>query len=92
MPTPEEIGHCDKVYLDEIGDTEVVIFHQGKPFDTLYLITQRLTSLYFVDNDRSQVSTIIIRGSSDNLMDDIERAIDDAVNNVKALTKVSIWI
>jgi len=67
VPTPEEIGHCDKVYLDEIGETEVVIFQQ--------------------ENDRSQISTIVIRGSSDNLMDDIERAIDDAVNNVKALTK-----
>jgi T-complex protein 1 subunit theta len=67
VPNQQEIGHCDKVYLDEIGETEVVVFHQ--------------------DNDRSQVSTIVIRGSSDNLMDDIERAIDDAVNNVKALTK-----
>jgi len=66
-PTPEEIGHCDKVFLDEIGETEVVIFQQ--------------------DSNRSQISTIVIRGSSDNLMDDIERAIDDAVNNVKALAK-----
>jgi len=67
VPTPEEVGHCAKVYLDEIGDTDVVIFEQ--------------------EGDHSQVATIIVRGSSDNLMDDIERAIDDAVNNVKALTK-----
>merc|ERR1711976_247093 len=35
----------------------------------------------------SQVATIIIRGSTDNIMDDIERVVDDCVNNVKDLTK-----
>jgi len=67
VPTPEEIGHCDRVFLDEVGETETVVFQQN--------------------NDHSQIATIVIRGSSDNLMDDIERAIDDAVNNVKALVK-----
>lgn len=33
------------------------------------------------------MSTIIIRGSTDNIMDDIERAIDDGVNTVKMLTR-----
>ena len=33
------------------------------------------------------MSTIIIRGSTDNIMDDIERAIDDGVNSVKVLTR-----
>ena len=33
------------------------------------------------------MSTIIIRGSTDNVMDDIERAIDDGVNTVKVLTR-----
>ncbi|XP_015792467.1 T-complex protein 1 subunit theta [Tetranychus urticae] len=35
----------------------------------------------------SKISTIVVRGSSDNVMDDIERAIDDGVNTFKALTK-----
>lgn len=26
LPTPEEIGLCDKVFLDEIGETPVTIF------------------------------------------------------------------
>lgn len=34
------------------------------------------------------MATIIIRGSTDNIMDDIERAIDDGVNTFKALSKV----
>ena len=28
-PTGDEAGHCDKVYVDEIGDTSVIIFRQG---------------------------------------------------------------
>ncbi|XP_003705377.1 chaperonin containing TCP1 subunit 8 [Megachile rotundata] len=35
----------------------------------------------------SRVSTIIIRGSTENYMDDIERAIDDGVNTFKGITK-----
>lgn len=66
-PTTEEIGHCDSVYTDEIGDTSVVIFKQN--------------------SEETKISTVVIRGSSDNVMDDIERAIDDGVNAYKALTK-----
>lgn len=29
-PTPEEMGHCDNVYLTEVGDTQVVVFKHGK--------------------------------------------------------------
>lgn len=35
----------------------------------------------------SAVSTLVVRGSTDNIMDDIERAIDDGVNVYKALCK-----
>lgn len=66
-PTPEEMGYCDRVYVDEVGDTPVVIFKQ--------------------ETKESRISTIVIRGSTDNLMDDIERAIDDGVNNFKGMTK-----
>jgi T-complex protein 1 subunit theta len=31
----------------------------------------------------------VIRGASENIMDDVERAIDDGVNTFKALTKDS---
>lgn len=29
-PTPDELGHCDSVYLTEVGDTQVVVFKHGK--------------------------------------------------------------
>jgi len=66
-PKSEEIGLCDHVFVDEIGDTAVVIFKQ--------------------DSATSRIATIVIRGSTDNVMDDVERAIDDGVNTFKALTK-----
>jgi len=56
-------------------------------------------SVIFVDQTRSfikaesggeisAISTIVIRGATDNYMDDIERAVDDGVNTFKGLTKV----
>lgn len=38
-------------------------------------------------SESGKVATIIVRGSSQSLLDDVERAIDDAVNTYKALTK-----
>jgi len=35
----------------------------------------------------SAVSTLVVRGSTDNIMDDVERAIDDGVNVYKSLCK-----
>lgn len=66
-PTPEEAGHCDHVYVDEVGDTPVIVFRQ--------------------DKEESAITTIMIRGSTDNIMDDMERAINDGVNTFKALTR-----
>ena len=48
--------------------------------------------LYITDAEESAISTIVIRGSTDNVMDDIERAIDDGVNTFKALTKVQRYM
>ncbi|XP_055965232.1 T-complex protein 1 subunit theta isoform X1 [Sorex fumeus] len=66
-PVLEEMGHCDNVYLSEVGDTQVVVFKHEK--------------------EDGAISTIVLRGSTDNLMDDIERAVDDGVNTFKILTR-----
>jgi len=66
-PSPEDMGYCDNVYIDEVGDVPVIAFRQ--------------------DKDEGAISAIVVRGSTDNIMDDIERAIDDGVNNFKALTR-----
>ncbi|CAF0737522.1 unnamed protein product [Didymodactylos carnosus] len=68
--THEEMGYCDSIYLDEIGDTSVIVFKHKK----------------------SSISTIILRGSTEQVLDDCERALDDAINNFKALTKEQILL
>ncbi|KAF0989276.1 hypothetical protein HZS_6087, partial [Henneguya salminicola] len=66
IPNPEQMGHCDNVYVKEIGDTNVVVFEQ--------------------EREDSGFATIIIRGSSENVLDDIDRAVDDGVNCYKSLS------
>ncbi|KAA8491814.1 T-complex protein 1 subunit theta [Porphyridium purpureum] len=66
-PSPEEIGACDSVGVEEIGSTKCTIFRQ--------------------DSSSSRIATIIVRASTENLLDDVERAIDDAVNVYKNLTR-----
>ncbi|XP_078001436.1 T-complex protein 1 subunit theta-like [Glandiceps talaboti] len=39
------------------------------------------------EKEDSAISTVVIRGSTDNIMDDIERAVDDGVNTFKVLSK-----
>lgn len=66
-PSAEEMGYCDAVAVEEMGDTAIVSFR--------------------MDCADGRIATILIRGSTDNYMDDIERAIDDGVNNFKSLTR-----
>jgi len=39
------------------------------------------------ESEGSRVATIVVRGSTANIMDDVERAIDDGVSVVKSMTK-----
>lgn len=66
-PTSEELGYCDSVSVEELGDTPLIVFK--------------------VEGTESRISTIVVRGATDNYMDDIERAIDDGVNTFKCLTR-----
>uniref|UniRef100_A0A6M2DG42 T-complex protein 1 subunit theta n=1 Tax=Xenopsylla cheopis TaxID=163159 RepID=A0A6M2DG42_XENCH len=48
--------------------------------DTLVVVFKLL-------GQESRISTIVVRGPTDNFMDDIERAIDDGVNTFKGITR-----
>merc|ERR1711988_1135083 len=50
-------------------------------------IGSTMCTLFDHENEGSRVATIVIRGSTPNLMDDIERAIDDGVNVIKTMTQ-----
>ncbi|KAL1457199.1 hypothetical protein WDU94_001856 [Cyamophila willieti] len=43
--------------------------------------------LFKLDGSESRIATVVLRGSTENYMDDIERAVDDGVNVFKGITK-----
>merc|ERR1719471_2462236 len=43
--------------------------------------------IFKMEAAESRISTIVIRGATENFMDDIERAIDDGVNTYKGLCR-----
>merc|ERR1712070_192071 len=49
-------------------------------------------TIFRQDTEDSGISTIIVRASTQNLVDDIERAIDDGVNVYKAMVKDSRFV
>lgn len=40
----------------------------------------------------NSISTVVIRGSTDSILDDLERAVDDGVNTYKVLFKIYLGI
>ncbi|KAM0795876.1 T-complex protein 1 theta subunit [Usnea florida] len=63
---------------DEMGKVDVV--------ETLEIGGDRVT-VFRQENDATRTATLVIRGATQNHLDDIERAIDDGVNVVKAITR-----
>lgn len=63
---------------DEMGKIDTV--------ETLEIGGDRVT-VFRQENEQTRTATLVIRGATQNHLDDIERAIDDGVNVVKAITK-----
>ncbi|CAG8449744.1 1909_t:CDS:2 [Diversispora eburnea] len=63
---------------EEMGHCDIV--------ETVEIGGDRVT-VFKQENEISKTSTIIIRGATQNHLDDIERALDDGVNIVKAVIK-----
>jgi len=61
---------------DEVGFADIV--------DCQEIAGQKVTRF---QRSESRISTILIRGSTDNFMDDVERAIESGINTYKALTR-----
>ncbi|KAL1954999.1 hypothetical protein VTO42DRAFT_352 [Malbranchea cinnamomea] len=65
---------------DEMGTVDVV--------ETIEIGGDRVTVFRQEDaGTTTRTSTIVLRGATQNYLDDVERAIDDGVNAVKAITK-----
>jgi len=65
---------------DEMGSVDVV--------ETLEIGGDRVT-VFRQENEATRTATLVIRGATQNHLDDIERAVDDGVNVVKAITRDS---
>lgn len=63
---------------DEMGSIDVV--------ETLEIGGDRVT-VFRQEDDVTRTATLVLRGATQNHLDDIERAVDDGVNVVKAITK-----
>jgi len=50
-------------------------------------IGDKPVTVFRQEREESAVVTIVVRGSTQNILDDMERSIDDAVNTFKALTR-----
>ncbi|KAF7723115.1 T-complex protein 1 subunit theta [Apophysomyces ossiformis] len=64
---------------EEMGYCDVV--------ETVEIGSDRVTVFRQEAEGQSRTTTIVIRGATQNHMDDIERAVDDGVNVIKALTR-----
>ena len=72
----EEMGYCDVVECVEIGGDRVTVFRQ----DTAVGSEEQ-----HVTHGKTRVASIVLRGSTLNFLEDVERAIDDGVNVIKSL-------
>lgn len=63
---------------DEMGKVDMV--------ETLEIGGDRVT-VFRQENEQTRTATLVIRGATQNHLDDVERAIDDGVNVVKAITR-----
>jgi len=70
-PTPEEAGYVDICETTEIGGDRVTVLRQETDGAGV----------------KTRTSTIVLRGATQNHLDDLERAVDDGVASLKALLK-----
>lgn len=79
-PTPEEAGFVDVFETTEIGGDRVTVVRQLVEDDEDYDASEAA-------GEKTRTATVVLRGATINRLDDLERAIDDGVNVIKALLK-----
>ena len=63
---------------DEMGSVDIV--------ETLEIGGDRVT-VFRQENEQTRTATLVLRGATQNHLDDVERAVDDGVNVFKAITR-----
>lgn len=80
-PSPEEMGWVDVLETKEIGGDRVTVLRQE------HHAHGSESEKGAAGGEKTKMATIILRGATQNLLDDLERAVDDGVNVLKALLK-----
>ncbi|KAI0629642.1 T-complex protein 1 [Trametes polyzona] len=80
-PTAEEAGFVDVFESIEIGGDRVTVLRQVIDGDPDYDPSAP------GGGEKTRTATIVLRGATQNRLDDLERAVDDGVNVIKALLK-----
>lgn len=65
--------------LDEIGKCDVVNVEE---------IGSTKCIIFKQEQEGSRVATIVVRGSTTNVQEDVERCVDDAVHNYRGMSRV----
>jgi T-complex protein 1 subunit theta len=63
---------------DELGYADEVHFKE---------ISSQKCTVFVREQDECRMATIVLRGSTTSLLDDVERAIDDGCNTIKTLCR-----
>lgn len=78
-PTPDEMGYCDQVKVEEIGGRRVTVFRQNAEASGAGDSSR-------THND-CRLSTILLRASTSNVLADLERAVDDGIHAARMVCK-----
>ncbi|KAI0644997.1 T-complex protein 1 [Trametes meyenii] len=86
-PTPEEAGFVDVFETTEIGGDRVTVLRQVVEGDPDFDDGADGKGAKGARSEKTRTATIVLRGATQNRLDDLERAVDDGVNVIKALLK-----
>lgn len=77
-----------------VGASPIIKFETPKPEEIGFAdevhfkeISSQKCTVFRREQDENRMATIVLRGSTTNMLDDVERAIDDGVNTVKVLCR-----
>ena len=100
QPNADELGYADSVSVEEIGGTRVcstpfvllqkIYLYPSSPAFILFCFFIYKVTVVKNEEGGNSVATVVLRGSTDSILDDLERAVDDGVNTYKVICAVSI--
>ncbi|XP_066362405.1 T-complex protein 1 subunit theta-like isoform X1 [Miscanthus floridulus] len=99
QPNADELGYANSVSVEEIGGTRVcstpfvllqkIYLYSSSPAFILFCFFIYKVTVVKNEEGGNSVATVVLRGSTDSILDDLERAVDDGVNTYKSMCRDS---